>query len=397
MEPTRYVSYAVQPVLQKQMGSQSAQSTLEIFIKQHANPIVVIQNFLEPLENRRSTQWPMLQQALACCKEQQAHLLIVELGTLANNSTFAELLLSSKLPFFCIDQPFVTPPILEALMKHSLIQRKLHGQRIREGLLMTSAKSGNPNAAEVIHRVNKPKIDTAILFAFLLAPLIRHYRDKQYSQRQMVKSLNEEGFTAPEGGQWVLSQLQKVLDRVRLNEIAEECESLMKDFQARLLNAPEIIEALNQKGILPLKGNTWDIPQLKKLMVRLEQIKEITLMNQFVIDLIPMLNTYTQQSLSPATIVEQLKKQSFQAFGADMQSLSAVLESAIRHIPIYLKIVKTHLGQYKLDPQQLSRPIQQLIGLFEILDEMTLKQLEALRREALMQENQLKIAFEQVN
>ena len=37
---------------------------------------------------------------------------------------------------------------------------------------MTSAKSGNPNAAEVISKVNKPKIDTAIVFAFLLEPII---------------------------------------------------------------------------------------------------------------------------------------------------------------------------------------------------------------------------------
>jgi hypothetical protein len=99
------------------------------------------------------------------------------------------------------------------------VQRKLHGQLIREGLKMTSAKSGNPNAAEVISKVNKPKIDVAIVFADLLQPIIADYKRKGYSQRQMVKTLNEEGFTAPEGGKWVLSQLQKVLDRVRLNEV----------------------------------------------------------------------------------------------------------------------------------------------------------------------------------
>jgi len=278
------------------------------FLETQNKPFEVISSFIEIPENKRTSKWPQLEKAVKECKDKNAILLIAELGTLTSNEIFTQTLLESGVNFYCCDQPFVNQVILEALYKHAQVQRKLHGKLIREGLKMTSAKSGNPNAAEVISKVNKPKIDTAIIFAFLLQPIIADYKRKGYSQRQMVKTLNEEGFTAPEGGKWVLSQLQKVLDRVRLNEIAMEAKPFMDELIKNNSTEAEIVEELNRKGITSLKRALWDENQVKKLLARLAQIKDIELINKFVLDLLPILHEFRRQNLSIPEMLKQFEK-----------------------------------------------------------------------------------------
>lgn len=323
-ETTQYVTYYVaqqnRPGIRPHTTGQGAgqgqkdaggfghqqQALQDFFSSKHQNAVQAA-SFVETPDSRRTAKWPELQKALEACKTRNATLLIAELGTLTSNEIFAKLLLDSGVKFHCLDQPFVNQTILEALSKHAQVQRKLHGKLIREGLKMTSAKSGNPNAAEVISKVNKPKIDTAIVFALLLQPIILDYRRKGYSQRQMVKTLNDEGFTAPEGGKWVLSQLQKVLDRVRLNEVATEVKSLVKELKADD-NLAQIAETLTAKEIPALKRGPWDEAQVKKLIDRIKQIEEIETINRFVLHLLPLLHDYRHKGLTPAEMLQEFHK-----------------------------------------------------------------------------------------
>lgn len=268
----------------------------------------VIETHIEIPENRKTNKWPQLERAIEVCNHRNATLIIAELGTLTSNEAFTQLLLDSGVQFYCCDQPFVNMTILEALHKHAQIQRKVHGELIREGLKMTTAKSGNPNAGKVIAEVNKPKIDVAIVFADLLQPIIVDYRRKGYSQRQMVKTLNEEGFTAPEGGKWVLSQLQKVLDRVRLNEVARENREIAEELRAADNTEAEIAEVLNSRGISSLKRTSWDEAQVKKLLTRLDQIKDIESINRFVLNILPLLHTFRQRGLSAIEILNEMQQ-----------------------------------------------------------------------------------------
>lgn len=284
------------------------QQIITNYLATQNTPHEIIASFTEILENKRNNKWPQLEKAVLECQAKNATLLIAELGTLTNNDVFTQILLNSKINFYCCDQPFVNQVILEALGKHAQVQRKLHGKLIREGLKMTSAKSGNPNAAAVISKVNKPKIDTAIIFAFLLQPIIADYKRKGYSQRHMVKTLNEEGFTAPEGGKWVLSQLQKVLDRVRLNEIAMDAKPILTELSTNNLTNSEIVAELNRRGVTSLKRSLWDENQVKKLLERLAQIKDIELINKFVLNLLPILHEFRKQSLGIPEMLQQLEK-----------------------------------------------------------------------------------------
>jgi len=267
----------------------------------------VLETYIEIPENRKTNKWPQLEKAVDLCQARNATLIIAEIGTLTNNETFSQLLLSSGVTFYCCDQPYIDQYALAILNKSAQIHKKKHGELIREGLKLTSAKSGNPNAAEVISKVNKPKIDVAIVFADLLQPIIADYKRKGYSQRQMVKSLNEEGFTAPEGGKWVLSQLQKVLDRVRLNEVARDVRTLTEQLRSTNSTDLEIAEELNTKGISSIKRSAWDETQVKKLTARLDQIKDIELINTFVLDLLPLLHVYKKRGLSAVDILEEFE------------------------------------------------------------------------------------------
>jgi hypothetical protein len=437
-ETTHYVAYYVAP--QQRNGvrsagalgegreagdrSQAQHQAVQDFIQERNRGSVLVESFTEIPDSRRAVKWPQLQKALEACKRHHATLLIAELGTYTSNENFTQLLLDAGQPFHCLDQPFVNLTILEALSKHARVQRKLHGKLIREGLKMTSAKSGNPNAAEVISKVNKPKIDTAIVFAFLLQPIIQDYRRKGYSQRQMVKTLNDEGFTAPEGGKWVLSQLQKVLDRVRLNEIATEAKPLL-DTLAKDAPLAQITQALNNKGLSSLKRGPWDEAQVKKLCDRVQQIQDIVLINRFVLDLLPILHAYRQKGLDAQQMLKEFQqagchirqevsqgssshahgdknigmlldrlKQDLRLFPEGAGYLDLCFESAAKHIPAYLKIVKGHIEQLarvlelethdhrKLETVGLAEPVTQLMQLFRELNDQDIQLLDSLSYEA---------------
>ncbi len=64
---------------------------------------------------------------------------------------------------------------------------------------------------------------------------------------------------------------------------------------------------------------------------------------------------------------------------SDENNLEAQLESAVKHIPAYIKIIKSHLGQLNsvlqldnhnrrnIDSVNLARPVRQLIEMFELM------------------------------
>lgn len=295
------------PVSDGDRISEAQRQAVNDFIDSQESP-EILETFIEIPESKKNNKWPQLEKAIHYCQARSATLVVAELGALTNNETFSQLLLDAGVGFYFCDQPYVDRTILEGLHKHAQVLRKLHGKLIKEGLKHTSAKSGNPNAAEVISKVNKPKIDVAIVFADLLQPIIADYKRKGYSQRQMVKTLNEEGFTAPEGGKWVLSQLQKVLDRVRLNEIARDLKPTVDTLRKESISETQIAEELNAKGISSLKRTTWDEPQVKKLITRLDQITDIELINKFVLDLLPLLHAYRSRGLSAIEMLEEFER-----------------------------------------------------------------------------------------
>lgn len=84
----------------------------------------------------------------------------------------------------------------------------------------------------------------------------------------------------------------------------------------------------------------------------------------------------------------QTLRQNLEAFPQGMQSLEYELESAAKHIPAYIKIVKSHIEQLRkvlelenhnhrtLETAGLAAPVQQLIKLFSALEDGDIQVLE---------------------
>jgi hypothetical protein len=214
-------------------------------------------------------------------------------------------LLESKVKFHCIDQPLVNDSTLLAVVENVRYLRERHSRRIREGLYHTLSQLGNPHALQEITKVNKPKTESAVLFALVLAPIIAYYRIQGYSQRKMVQVLNDEGFLAPEGGPWVLSQLQKVLERVDLNNLALDLTDTLDDFAAKKLTPEQMVKTL--KAMRPNKEE-WDEQLLNKVLERLHSIREILDFNQFVLETYPQILQMEQSGLSYASIADKLNQ-----------------------------------------------------------------------------------------
>lgn len=299
------------------------ENRIETYLK--ANPTVqVIKTFTEaPSHTRQRHRWPALAEAIDYCLAHQAHLMIGELKNLTRNEAFTHQILrligeirtpqeisaeQFKGQIYCCDQPFISVENFLALVQHAKEQRKWHGQLIKEGLSKTTAKSGNPHASEVIAQINRPKIDNAIVFALLLQPVIAEYESRGYSQRKMVTALNEEGFTAPEGGHWVLSQFQKVLERVHLNEMALRTEKTLLELRTRGLSDENIANKLNEYGIPGPKSEAWDVNWVEKVSERIRQIHDILRFNEFLLALSPILSAYHLEDIDESILMDAIRK-----------------------------------------------------------------------------------------
>lgn len=305
-------------------NTQRAQEHQIAMLLKAAPEKTVVSIFTEaPSHTRQRHRWPELSHAVDYCLAHQTHLIIGELKNLTRNEAFAHQILrllgeirtpeeisadQFKGDLYCCDQPFITGENFLAIVQHNQEQRKLHGQLIKEGLSKTTAKSGNPHAADLIAQVNKPKIDNAIVFALLLQPVINEYEARGYSQRKMVDTLNEEGFTAPEGGHWVLSQFQKVLERVHLNEMAFRCEKQLLEYRGRGLSDIEIANKLNEYGISGPKGARWDADYVLKVSDRIKHIHDILRFNEFVLALSPILSAYHIDDINESILMDAIRE-----------------------------------------------------------------------------------------
>jgi len=324
---TTYVAYLIAParatqgaMLFSQQALAQQEKRIQDFMQQHPGA-KILKTFIESSElSRPRHRWPVLEEAVSFCLEHQTPLLIAEIRNLTSNDAFAKLihrLLGTDRArsdaayhhgdIYCCDQPFITKDSFAALAEHAKQQKILHGELIKAGLSRTTAKSGNPHASDVITKVNKPKIDNAIVYALMLQPIIADYQERGYSQRKMVSALNEEGFTAPEGGHWVLSQLQKVIERIRMNEAALSLEQRFLEYRARHYDDATIADMINKLSIPSPKGKEWDEQMVIKVSERIKQIHEIIRFNEFVIELMPILEKYHVDQLTPDTLMSEIE------------------------------------------------------------------------------------------
>ncbi len=160
---------------------------------------------------------PQLKAALAACRKEGATLVIAKLDRLARNVHFVSGLMESKVKFVACDMPEaneLTIHIMAAFAEH---EAKRISQRTKDALAVAKSRGvvlGRAGAANL-----RPNVEArqrgADDFAEKLRTLFEGMKTRGLSQRGMVVELNRVGVPAPKGGNWRLSQVQRVL--LRLN------------------------------------------------------------------------------------------------------------------------------------------------------------------------------------
>jgi len=159
---------------------------------------------------------PQLRAALDACRKQGATLVIAKLDRLARNVHFVSGLMESRVRFLACDMPEaneLTIHIMAAFAEH---EAKRISQRTKEALAMAKARGvelGKAGPANLRPNVEKRQGE-ADAFASKLRSLFAGMAVRQLSQRAMVAELNQIGVPTPRGGEWRLSQVQRVLARL---------------------------------------------------------------------------------------------------------------------------------------------------------------------------------------
>lgn len=160
---------------------------------------------------------PQLRAALDISRKQGATLIIAKLDRLARNVHFVSGLMESKVRFVACDMPEaneLTIHIMAAFAEH---EAKRISQRTKDALAIAKTRGvelGRAGAANLRPNLQE-RCEAAKAFAARLHPLIEGMGTRGLSQRAMVDELNLVGVPAPKGGAWRLSQVQRVISRLR--------------------------------------------------------------------------------------------------------------------------------------------------------------------------------------
>lgn len=158
---------------------------------------------------------PQLRAALDACKKNGATLLIAKLDRLARNVHFVSGLLETGVEFVAADMPHANKVMIQMHAVMSEWERDQISARTKAALAAAKARGvvlGRAGAENL-----RPNIEerqrAADAFAAKLLPLFEGMKARGLSQRAMVEELNAVGLPAPKGGQWKLSQVQRVIAR----------------------------------------------------------------------------------------------------------------------------------------------------------------------------------------
>jgi DNA invertase Pin-like site-specific DNA recombinase len=160
---------------------------------------------------------PQLRAALDACRKRGATLLIAKLDRLARNVHFVTTLMKAGVEFVAVDTPDaskLTIHIYAAMAEHEADQISARTKAAlaaakAKGVVLGAAGSANlrPNIEERQRAANE--------FATNLRGVFEGMKARGLSQRAMAEELNTIKVPAPKGGAWGLSQVQRVLARLK--------------------------------------------------------------------------------------------------------------------------------------------------------------------------------------
>jgi DNA invertase Pin-like site-specific DNA recombinase len=158
---------------------------------------------------------PQLRAALDMCRRSGACLLIAKLDRLARNVYFVSGLLETGVDFVAADMPEANKVMIQIYSVMAEFERDQISARTKAALAAAKARGVVLGAAGArnLRPNTEARREAGNALAARLRGQIEGFRMRGLSQRAMVVELNSLGVKAPRGGEWSLSQFQRLLKR----------------------------------------------------------------------------------------------------------------------------------------------------------------------------------------
>jgi len=230
---TRFCSYyrvSTQKQEESGLGLEAQQEKAKALIAGQSGTL--IREFTET-ETGKSSERPVLKEAIAFCRSANCTLVIARVDRLARNVAFTAALMESGLNFVCCDVPTANRLTIHILAAVAEEEARLIAERTKaalgrlkaKGVLLGSARPGHWDGKEHKRRpeyartFQKAALDKKMRFYDAIAPTLLELRRKGMTMQQIVEHLNSQGHRTrptkrhPTGNPWNLATLCRVLRR----------------------------------------------------------------------------------------------------------------------------------------------------------------------------------------
>lgn len=218
-----YVAYLRQSTMKQQqsgLGIEAQREIIHNFIKDKT----LIAEYVETESGKKSDR-PQLMEALALCRKTNAILIVAKLDRLSRNVAFTSRLLESDVEIVFCDFPQANRLILHIISSIAEYEANLISQRTRQSLqakknrgvklgMASNLMSKHRQAIENSRKTNRAKAENNPNNRRAIA-LLRTLISQNLSLTEMTALLNEQGFVAPNGGMFQITQVKRLIDRIR--------------------------------------------------------------------------------------------------------------------------------------------------------------------------------------
>ncbi|MHA6250039.1 recombinase family protein [Pontibacter sp. CAU 1760] len=201
------------------LGMEAQQFAVRKFLKERD---FIVKEYVEVESGKRNNR-VQLQAAIDHAKRIRATLLIAKLDRLSRNAGFIFALRDSGVDFVCADMPdanTLTIGIFAVLAQH---ERELISSRTKAALQAKKDqghKLGKPENLTPMARIRslRSRVDKAAMNENnrRASALIQSYRGQGMNWTEIADKLNEAGFKASRGGEFQVTQVQRIYQRLAL-------------------------------------------------------------------------------------------------------------------------------------------------------------------------------------
>lgn len=222
MEGRTYVAYLRQSTKKQEISGLGIEAQREI-IRNYLQDKEQIAEYVETESGRKSDR-PQLMEALALCRKTSSVLIVAKLDRLSRNVAFTSRLLESDVEIVFCDFPQANRLILHIISSIAEYEANLISQRTRQSLqakknrgvklgMASNLMSRHGQAIENSRKTNKAKAESNPNNRRAIA-MLRTLIRQDLSLSQMTALLNDQGFVAPNGGRFQITQVKRLIDRI---------------------------------------------------------------------------------------------------------------------------------------------------------------------------------------